>query len=221
MTRKSKSMSAKTMASDLLLATLEVYNNVGFAEFYFKKWRNDLPLEQLDEFSRLVGSGGAVLDAGCGPGHHAGYLHRIGHKTVGIDLSGEALRIATANFKGPLFQHQDMLETSFADNEFMGIWACASVMHLPQKLIGSQLREFYRLLAQNGILSLTVTVEEAAHFDAFGRYFEAYPRDYLLDRIRETGFDLVSFNERLRKKTTEEKGRPAGWLTIFARKLDT
>ena len=34
----------------------------------------------------MVGRGSTILDAGCGPGRHSGYLHRAGHRVVGVDL---------------------------------------------------------------------------------------------------------------------------------------
>ena len=34
----------------------------------------------------IVGRGAAILDAGCGPGRHCGYLHAAGHRVVGVDL---------------------------------------------------------------------------------------------------------------------------------------
>src|SRR5437016_6193346 len=88
-------------AQRLFLNTIKVYSTREFAEMYFEKWRNDLPLAQLASFSNLVGIGHKVLDAGCGPGHHSYYLYQLGHPIVGIDLSHEALRLARANFKGP------------------------------------------------------------------------------------------------------------------------
>lgn len=198
--------------------TINVYNTPAFAEMYFEKWRNDLPVAQLEAFSRLVGVGGKVLDAGCGPGHHTNYLHRLGHKAIGIDLSHESLKLAKTNFRGPEFLHADMLKTPFTEGEFSGIWACASVMHLPQPLLRPQLIEFGRVLAAGGIIALTMTLENESHVDAFGRYFQSYPVGYLVDRIVEAGFALEARDERLREKTTEPEHRTTGWTTITARK---
>lgn len=34
----------------------------------------------------MLGRGGRVLDAGCGPGRLGGYLHDVGHVVVGVDV---------------------------------------------------------------------------------------------------------------------------------------
>jgi SAM-dependent methyltransferase len=202
----------------LMRDTITVYNDPAFAEMYFEKWRHDLPDAQLSVFSRLVGVAGTILDAGCGPGHHADDLHRRGHPTTGIDLAMAELHLAKANFHGPEFVRANMLHTPFTDGVFAGIWACASVMHLPQSLLGAQLAEFHRVLRPDGIIALTLTVESEAHRDRFGRFFESYPRSYLTDQIARTGFAMEDFEQRTRDRTTEQEGRQAGWITITARK---
>jgi len=198
--------------------TISVYNDPAFAEMYFLKWRRDLPCAELAAFSHRVGAGRTVLDAGCGPGHHTDHLNRLGHHTIGIDLATAGLHLAKTTFKGSDFVRANMLQTPFTDGTFSGIWACASVMHLPQAFLGTGLREFHRVLAPGGIIALTLTVETKAHVDRFGRFFEFYPRSYLTEQIAETGFVIEEIEQRTHDKTTEEDGRTAGWMTITASK---
>lgn len=56
----------------------------------------------------IVGRGSAILDAGCGPGRHAGYLHRAGHLVVGVDLDPELIRIAGIDDPGPRYGVSDL-----------------------------------------------------------------------------------------------------------------
>lgn len=205
-------------ARDLFMRTLEVYSTRKFAEMYFEKWQNDIPDSQLRAFSASVGIGKKVLDAGCGPGHHTNYLHALGHPAVGIDLSEESLKLARAHFDGPQFLRADMLRTPFGDSEFVGIWACASLMHLPEALLPSQLLEFHRLLCPEGVLAVTVTVEAESHVDAFGRYFQAYSKKQLFQRLHQAGFNVEGRDERLRGKATEPAVMRTEWITITARR---
>ena len=72
----------------------------------------------IDRFSRLAAQGhdlvgearlidamvarnATVLDAGCGPGRHCGYLHRAGHRVVGIDLDPALIAEARVAEPGP------------------------------------------------------------------------------------------------------------------------
>ncbi len=56
----------------------------------------------------MVGRGSAILDAGCGPGRHAGYLHRAGHRVVGVDLDPVLIEAAEADDPGPLYGVSDL-----------------------------------------------------------------------------------------------------------------
>ena len=57
--------------------------------------------------ARLVAEGAfgapgtSILDAGCGTGEHALLLASRGHRVVGVDLAGEAIRRARAKAAGP------------------------------------------------------------------------------------------------------------------------
>lgn len=45
--------------------------------------------------------GAHILDAGCGPGRHAGELHQRGHRVVGVDLDPHLIEVARAEAPGP------------------------------------------------------------------------------------------------------------------------
>ncbi|MEZ5127443.1 MAG: class I SAM-dependent methyltransferase [Micropruina glycogenica] len=49
----------------------------------------------------IVGRGSTILDAGCGPGRHCGYLHRAGHRVVGVDLDPALIAEARRAEPGP------------------------------------------------------------------------------------------------------------------------
>jgi len=49
----------------------------------------------------MVGRNATILDAGCGPGRHCGYLHRAGHRVVGVDLDPALIDEAARAEPGP------------------------------------------------------------------------------------------------------------------------
>lgn len=51
----------------------------------------------------LAPRGATILDAGCGPGRHAGHLHERGHTVVGVDLDPILIEAAEADFPGPRY----------------------------------------------------------------------------------------------------------------------
>ena len=72
--------------------TIDSYNR--FAEQYAEQWCPRPPAALLERFLTLLPSKSVVLDAGCGPGHHASYLADQGHDVIGVDLSPRMLGIA-------------------------------------------------------------------------------------------------------------------------------
>ena len=56
----------------------------------------------------LMDRGAAILDAGCGPGRHAGYLHAAGHRVVGVDVDPVLIAAAQADAPGPDYLVADL-----------------------------------------------------------------------------------------------------------------
>ncbi len=53
-----------------------------------------------------------LLDAGCGPGRHCGYLHRAGHRVVGVDLDPTLIAAANSAEPGPDYVVGDLADVS-------------------------------------------------------------------------------------------------------------
>ena len=51
-----------------------------------------------------------ILDAGCGPGRHAGWLHQRGHRGVGVDVDPVLIAAAQEDHPGPAFLVGDLAE---------------------------------------------------------------------------------------------------------------
>lgn len=58
----------------------------------------------------MLGRGGRVLDAGCGPGRLGGYLHAAGHDVVGVDVDPVLIAAAEEDYPGPTWLVGDLAE---------------------------------------------------------------------------------------------------------------
>ncbi|MGC0363628.1 SAM-dependent methyltransferase [Rhodococcus sp. 27YEA15] len=58
----------------------------------------------------MLGRGGRVLDAGCGPGRLGGYLHVAGHEVVGVDVDPVLIAAAEEDYPGPTWLVGDLAE---------------------------------------------------------------------------------------------------------------
>lgn len=58
----------------------------------------------------MVRRGARILDAGCGPGRVGGYLARVGHDVVGVDIDPILVAAAETNHPGPTWRVADLAE---------------------------------------------------------------------------------------------------------------
>lgn len=100
-----------------------------------------------------------VLDAGCGVGGAAIFIHeQTGANVTGISLSERQLKTARENalekrVEGSVnFHEMNFCNTTFEPDSFDVVWACESVCHAEDKL--DFLKEAYRILKPNGRLVL-------------------------------------------------------------------
>jgi SAM-dependent methyltransferase len=103
-----------------------------------------LPLLEKTDNSTL-----SILDAGCGSGRDAKAFANLGFEVVAFDAC-EELVIKARELTGLAVAHE-----SFAsyrnDKIFDGIWACASLLHVPFNELPYALLNMANLLKDNGI----------------------------------------------------------------------
>lgn len=103
----------------------------------------------------MVARGARILDAGCGPGRHAGYLHERGHTVVGVDLDPALIAAAEADYPGPTWVVSDLAELDLpargVEAGFDAILCAGNVMgFLAQSTRVEVLRRFREHLADEG-----------------------------------------------------------------------
>ena len=101
-------------------------------------------------FLELIADGGKILDAGCGSGRDTKFFKERRYSVVAFDYSSEIVRLASEYIGEPVL-HMSFDDVEF-ENEFDGIWACASIIHVPKDKISGVLSKLSRALKENGIL---------------------------------------------------------------------
>lgn len=140
--------------------------------------------------------GKRIIDLGSGGGSHSTFFKERGLEPLCVDFSPAMVRLCKQ--KGLEAEVGDMEDLQFDDNSFEGIWACASLLHLPKRNLPSVLDKINRILKPNGLLF--VGVKEGEHegwlesdkYPGSVRWFSYYKEDELrqllngyLDIIRE------------------------------------
>lgn len=100
-------------AADRRPTRWETDTSEGHSEWYIERWRT-MEAEGADMVgeARLVDAmlprGARVLDAGCGPGRLAGWLHQQGHDAVGVDVDPKLIAAAEQDHPGPRYHVADL-----------------------------------------------------------------------------------------------------------------
>jgi SAM-dependent methyltransferase len=92
-----------------------------------------------------------ILDFGCGPGRDLSYFSSLGHRPVGLDGSDAFCSMARTS-TGCQVLHQHFLSLALPPSRFDGIFANASLFHVPGQELPRVLRELHSALRPGGIL---------------------------------------------------------------------
>jgi SAM-dependent methyltransferase len=96
-------------------------------------------------------SGLRILDFGCGPGRDLAALRALGQAPTGLD-GCEAFAAYARTHTGCEVLHQNFFELDLGDRQFEGVFANASLFHVPLARLPSVLAELRRALVPDGVL---------------------------------------------------------------------
>jgi SAM-dependent methyltransferase len=91
-----------------------------------------------------------ILDFGCGPGRDLLAFKQRGHTAVGLE--GAAPFVAMARQSGCEVWQQDFLDPDLPPGYFDGVFANASLFHVPTAVLPRVLRRLHATLRPNGVL---------------------------------------------------------------------
>ena len=138
--------------------------------------------EVQDKFLEKLNLDAYILDFGCGAGRDTKYFLSRGYQVDAVDGSEQLCRIASEytgiKVRQMLFQELDEKE------KYDGIWACASILHLPKKQLREVLKNMYAALKSEGWI---YTSFKYGKFEGErnGRYFTDFTTDTFKEFIHD------------------------------------
>jgi SAM-dependent methyltransferase len=129
----------------------------------------------------------SILDLGCGPGRDLGYFRSLGHEAVGLDGSPQFVAMARAD-SGCEVLHQDFLALKLPKGRFDGVFANASLFHIPSQELPRVLLELFSTLRPRGVLFSSNprgNNEEGLSGDRYACFFD---HDTWRDYVSAAGF---------------------------------
>ena len=191
--------------------TIDYYDQ-NAANFIESTQAVDMHLAQ-DRFLALLLSGGNILDFGCGSGRDTKYFMDKGYVVDATDGSAEICKLAS-EFTGIQVKHMLFQELS-AEDQYDGIWACSSVLHLPKSELSDVFQKMIRALTDHGVI-YTSFKYGTFEGERDGRYFTDFTEDAFqkfLQQLPELIIEDYWITADVRPVRSDEK-----WLNLLLRK---
>lgn len=153
-----------------------------------------------------------ILDFGCGPGRDVYYFKSIGHKPVGLDGSLEFCQHAKTYTQCTIL-HQQFLNLTLASESFDGVFANASLFHIPSQSLAGVLAQLNHCLRPGGVLFMSNPRGSAEGWNGqrFGHYMEF---EQVQVYLKVAGFKVLEHYYRPKDQPRERQP----WLAVVGRK---
>lgn len=166
----------------------------------------------LEPFGKRTGLD--ILDFGCGPGRDIAFFKSIGHNPVGLDGTAEFCEMAREMTEQPVLQ-QTFNSLDLVENSFDGVFANASMFHVPSENLHKVLTDLQRALRPGGILFTSNPRGDEEGWERPGRYGNFMQFEKSLHYLENAGFELLNHYFRPPNLPREEQN----WLAMVSRAI--
>lgn len=137
---------------DKLTARTIAHYDVAAESFREGTWDHDVSQNRAAFLGPIEGAPPfTILDFGCGPGRDLLYFQGLGHTAVGLDGSARFVEMARRDV-GCEVLHQDFIHLALPAGRFDGVFANASLFHVPSASLGEVLCALHAALKPRGVL---------------------------------------------------------------------
>ncbi len=140
---------------------MESHENITIAEYQatansFREgtWDHDVSQNRQALVKWMPRNPGRILDLGCGPGRDLLAFKTAGHEAIGLDATPAFVEMAQQT--GCEVWQQTFLDLHLPDCYFDGIFANASLLHVPQGSMEPVLQKLWQSLATQGAIVLSM-----------------------------------------------------------------
>lgn len=99
------------------------------------------------------------------------------------------------------------------ENQFDGVWAMASLLHLEKKDFPHILKKVINSVKEDGYLFISLKQGMDSGYDEKGRFFSYYQKEELENILKEMNVENISFSAN-----KDTLGRDLSWISFIAQK---
>jgi SAM-dependent methyltransferase len=137
---------------DQLTARTIAHYDAAAESFRQGTWDHDVSQNRAAFLGPIEGDAPfTILDFGCGPGRDLLYFKALGHTVIGLDGSARFVEMARRDV-GCEVLHQDFIHLALPAGRFDGVFANASLFHVPSPSLGDVLAALHAALKPRGVL---------------------------------------------------------------------
>ena len=188
-------------------STVEYYNQ-NASDFINRTLNLDMS-DAYHRFLEVLPEHARVLDAGCGSGRDAKYFVDHGLDVVAFDAS-EKMVNHTREYAGVKVEQLRLDQLQYKE-EFDGVWACASLLHVRKDEFVSIFQNLVNALKSSGVIYVSLKQSES-NVPAGGRHFSYYSADEVNGIISDQpGLELLDL--------WFDENSECGWINFLAKRL--
>lgn len=198
---------------DYVKDTLDYYEKNALE--YTNKWitefqhNTDFVIPKI--FLEYIPKKGHILDLGCGPGRDSNFFLTEGYRVTSIDGSQEFCKIAMDKFSIPVI-NMNFLDINFS-NEFDGVFACGSILHLDNVDLAKVLTKIHESLKEKGILYCSFKEGQTTRIYN-GRFYNDMTKEKMIEILNK----LAVKYKMLRIWTSEQYASESKFINFIIRK---
>lgn len=165
-----------------------------------------------DKFRSSLPSAAYILDAGCGVGRDTRYFIQVGYKVRSFDASAEMVKFCN-QYPFAFCEHRAFADVTELE-EYDGIWASASLLHLNQESFKLALLRLSFALKVGGTMyfSLKADADESNAKDS--RQFYYHSRAFVEAYIKELNLEVIDIWNNPGRKA----GSPSQFINYLVKK---
>ena len=186
----------------------------GNAENFWQRTKDHDVSQNYDAFLEPFGNrtGLDILDFGCGPGRDIEYFKSLGHNPIGLDGTLEFCEMARELTSCPVL-HQSFNDLTLEENSFDGVFANASMFHVPSQNLDKVLNDLHFALRSGGILFTSSPRGNEEGWSSPTRYGNFMELDKTEEYLQRSGFEIINHYYRPPGLPIEEQK----WLAVVSK----